>query len=282
MAENWIKLYEMVNGMKCSRAEDDRKFKAFAGCAPEVAEYIFLKYSDGVNFKDRWNLLIVLYYLKNNPTEDEGARVFQIGSRNTYRKYLWDLIYYLDFKMNEIDIESRFDGPIAESGIFANVTLVVDGTDCPIYRPTEKSDRLLYSSGRKKENTYSKYNIKYTIGVQVGNGRICCVLGPEPGSVSDITAIRNGEIIATITSWDPFEVVLADKGYQGLDSCLSPIKGTLLFIISRFLNCIFLSFGSFHSFSLSYLEAYFFILLFEIYFSSIYFKGLVFSVYSQF
>lgn len=232
MAHHWILLYEIYNGIPCSRAEDDRKFKSFAGCAPEVAEYIYLKYRDDETFKYRHQLLLLLYFLKHNPTEDIGSAMFKIASRNTYRKRLWSLLYYLDFKMNEIDIESRFDGIVPESGVFKNVTLVVDGTDCPIYRPNTKSDRLIYTCGRPKENTYSKYNVKYTVAVQVSTGKICAVIGPEPGSVSDITAIRKGEIIAYITSYDPFEIVLADKGYQGLSSCLSPVKGIHYFILS--------------------------------------------------
>lgn len=225
MADAWIKLYEIFNGMKCSRGEDDRKFKAFAGCAPEVAEYIYLKYRDDHYLKHRDYLLLLLHFLKTNPTEDAGAAMFKLASRNTYRKRLWELMYYLDLKMDEIDIESRFDGIVPDTGVFKNVALVVDGTDCPVYRPSTKEDRLKYSSGRPKENTYSKYNVKYTVAVQVSTGKICAILGPEPGSVADITAIRNGEIIAYITSWDPYEIVLADKGYQGLDSCLSPVKG---------------------------------------------------------
>lgn len=38
----WIALHEHYHsGTKCSRAENDRRFNAFAGCAPEVAEYIW-------------------------------------------------------------------------------------------------------------------------------------------------------------------------------------------------------------------------------------------------
>lgn len=225
MAENWIALHEHFNGgIKCSRGEDDRKFKSFAGVAPEVAEFVYLKYLINDKF-ERWHLLLVLYFLKHNPSEDEGASRFLIASRNTYRKKLWDTIYHLDFFMDEITIDSRFDDYVPDRGIFKNIALVVDGTDCPIDRPNTKDERLAFSSGRNKENTYGKYNIKYTVAVQISSGRICAILGPEPGSVADITALRNGELIAVITSKDPLEIVLADKGYQGMNNCLSPIKG---------------------------------------------------------
>jgi len=50
-------------------------------------------------------------------------------------------------------------------------------------------------------------------------------MGPEGGSVADITALREGELIAIITNFDPLEIILADKGYQGHHKCLTPFKG---------------------------------------------------------
>jgi len=105
--------------------------------------------------------------------------------------------------------------------------MIVDGTDCPIDTPfASKEERLRFYCGRNKDNTNSRYNLKYTIGVQVATGRIVAVLGPEPGSVHDITALRNSELIAIILSWDPYEVVLADKGYIGEPIFLTPYKAT--------------------------------------------------------
>jgi len=76
----------------------------------------------------------------------------------------------------------------------------------------------------KKNNQYSTYNLKYTIGVQIGTGEICAVYGPNPGSMHDITAIRETDWIAVITAYDPLEILLADKGYQGLNHCLTSFK----------------------------------------------------------
>jgi len=112
-------------------------------------------------------------------------------------------------------LEDRFSGPVTTTGIFAGVAMVVDGTDCPIDKPSSsKEDRLLYFSGRSKDNQYSKYNVKYTIGVQIGTGKIVLVVGPTPGSVHDITALREGEKVLYIISHDPYELILGDKGYQ--------------------------------------------------------------------
>jgi len=220
----WVNLYVLYKGMKYSSAEDHRKFKAWTGVHPNVAEYIFNTYQHEC-LPNRTRVLIVLHFLKDMPSEDEGASEFKISSRNTYRKYLWDSLLYLDHKMNEIKIEERSTPFVPSTGIFKNVSLIVDGTDCPVDRPTLRSDRDYYSNGRHKENSYGRYNFKYTVACQVCTGRICYVFGPDGGSVNDITSLRNGELFGIITSWDPFEIVLADKGYQGHHKCLTPFKG---------------------------------------------------------
>jgi hypothetical protein len=96
---------------------------------------------------------------------------------------------------------------IPKKGIFKNVSLIVDGTDCPIDRPGKRKDRNLHSNGRHKENTYGRYNWKYTIAVQISSGRICAVLGPDGGSVADITSLRNHSFVV-LNCVDPLEVLL--------------------------------------------------------------------------
>jgi len=103
--------------------------------------------------------------------------------------------------------------------------LIVDGTDCPIERPTTKQMRLRYFSGRKKDNQYSKYNLKYTIAIHIATGKICAVIGPDPGAFADLYSLEISGMYAYLESWSPFEIILADKGYQGDDHCLTPWKG---------------------------------------------------------
>jgi hypothetical protein len=219
----WASLYLHYKGIKYSSAEEDRKFKAWTGVAPQVAEIIFRKYHDDEGLPDRSRLLIVLNFLKVMPTEDEGASSFKLNSRKTYRNYLWKAVEYLDNNMTEIDINDRFHPTIPNSGIFENVSLIVDGTDCSIDRPSELCNRLKYSNGRSKENTHGRYNLKYTIACQIISGKICAVLGPEPGRVADIEGLRRGERLLMLESK---EILLADKGYQGHGQCLTPFKGT--------------------------------------------------------
>jgi len=210
-------------------AGDHRAFRAFTGVHPMVAEKIFMKYYHWFYLPDRSKLLMVLHYLKDMPSEDNACFTFKLGSRNTYRKWLWRVLYYLDHVMTEISYEKRFNDFVPTHGVFKGVSLIVDGTECPLDRPMTKTERLKYFSGRKKENAYSKYNLKYTVAVQVSTGRICGIVGPDIGSMSDIRAIQQSEIAVMLqeNTGEP-EFILGDKGYQGLHACLSPIKGSYL------------------------------------------------------
>ncbi len=121
--------------------------------------------------------------------------------------------------MKEIYLKKRFEGRVADYGLFEGIKLVIDGTDCPIERPNSKEDsqvqiwrRKKFYSGRDKENSRSKYCLKYTVAVQVSTGQICFIDGPRPGSMSDITALRESGLLGKIRSQNLDEVILADKG----------------------------------------------------------------------
>jgi len=163
---------------KWSEVEDFRYFRSFFGIHPEVACVIMKRY--GSEYLNRFNLLIVLHYLKVYPTDVVGSFLFKL-SRPTYRKYLWNTINYLNEVMCEIDIENRFNGHVPSIGLFKDIALVVDGTDIPIERPNNKNIdssllkwiRRIYYSGREKDNMKSRYSLKYTIAVQISTGEIC-------------------------------------------------------------------------------------------------------------
>ncbi len=218
--KHWIVLFNRYSH-RYRDSENDRKFKSFTGVAPQVAETIFQKYQDRDKLRHRKWLLLVLHYLKNAPTQDTGAQIFKI-SRPTYRKKLWETLLFLDVIMEEVQLEHRFFPFFPKSGPFENMCLVVDGTDCPIDRPKERSLRNLHSNGRHKENTYGRYNLKYTVAVQIVSGKICFVSKPEPGSKTDIRALKESNLFDDL---EENESILADKGYQGHPNCLSPFKG---------------------------------------------------------
>jgi len=220
MVRPWRNLYYYYKKANYSDSENHRSFKAWTGVLPNVAEKIFIKYLNEEFLPNRSRLLILLNYMKAMPTEDEGAASFQI-TRKTYRKYVWESIYYLECSMNEILLENRFLDAIPRDGLFKDISLIVDGTDCPINRPSTREERELYSNGRLKENISSRYNVKYTIACQISTGRICFVDGPDPGSFADVTSLKECGIFQSL---DGMEILLCDKGYQGHPRCLTPFK----------------------------------------------------------
>ncbi len=96
-------------------AGDHRAFRAFTGVHPMVAEKIFMKYYHWFYLPDRSKLLMVLHYLKDMPSEDNACFTFKLGSRNTYRKWLWRVLYYLDHVMTEVCNHTQFLKPPWES-----------------------------------------------------------------------------------------------------------------------------------------------------------------------
>jgi hypothetical protein len=225
----WISLYEKYNHKYRSEG-DDAVFKTFTGVPIQVAERIFIDYQHQLFLPTRDILLMVLHFLKSHETENDATGRFYFGSRNTYRKKLWKAIFYLDTIMDEISLEERFSKycPLSGPSIFNRVSMVIDGTQCPIFCPngmnTTKADRISYFSGRSKDNTYSRYNLNYTVGVHIKTGQIVYVGGPHKGKVNDIECVRREGLIGTILSKDPYELILADKGYIGEPIFVTPIK----------------------------------------------------------
>jgi hypothetical protein len=224
----WIDTYKKYRNNYRSEGED-RAFKAFTGVPMAVAEKIFLDYRNFVFLPSRDILLMVLHYLKAYPTEDEGTDLFHFGSRNTYRKKLWTALYYLEAVMADPDLEDRIEDfiQLAPIPIFSRVLMIIDGTQCPIACPSgiddDKYTRMAYK-GRSKDNTRSSYNLNYTVGVHVKSGKIIYVGGPHEGATHDIECVRREGLIGTILSYDPYELILADKGYVGEPIFLTPHK----------------------------------------------------------
>jgi hypothetical protein len=87
--------------------------------------------------------------------------------------------------------------------------------------------------GSDKNNAYSKYNLKYIIGVQISTGQICFINGPDPSSVHDIMAWHGCKGVILICYQNLFEIIFANKGYQELDGCLTPFKGKYNLMLSN-------------------------------------------------
>jgi hypothetical protein len=66
-----------------------------------------------------------------------------------------------------------------------------------------------------------RHTIKYEIRVHSDTGKIVWIGGPTIGSMHDIVLMRNSRILDLL---DFNELVLADKGYIGLEQVLTLIK----------------------------------------------------------
>ncbi len=102
----WINLYKFYKKKSYPADENHRAFRAWTGTHPFVAEKIFRKYKNYSFLPNRSRILIVLNYLKTMPTE-EGSSQFGI-SRKTYRKYVWQSLFYLEYIMTEINTDNRY------------------------------------------------------------------------------------------------------------------------------------------------------------------------------
>lgn len=248
----WYSLYESCFGHH-SPTDNERDFRADIGVHPESLETIYQKYCLDSPFGTRKRLMMDMNYLKVYPTESTVYKRFDYRTRTTYRHHLWETLRYLDEVMDEIRIENRFYGRVATQGIFEGIALVVDGTDIPIERPNKKNEdtgvqkwrRKLFYSGRSKENSRSKYCVKFTVGVQISTGRICFVDGPGPGSMNDLTALRESGLLQTIRQDDIEEVILADKGFSPVFLSFFSFFRVSFFHLSS-LTFIFLLFCFFH------------------------------------
>lgn len=101
ISQPWLDLYKQIKGVRCSPTEDFRQFKAWVGVVPVVAEMIFIKYSHEFFLTKRKHLALLLNFLKNMPSQENGAADFGM-TRPTYRKYLWRTLDYLYLEMKEV------------------------------------------------------------------------------------------------------------------------------------------------------------------------------------
>ena len=103
----WVNLYNQFVG-PYNDYDDERCFRAFTGVPVAVAETIYQRYHDPVYLSRRTDLLMLLNYLKDYPTEDNGRAQFNFKTRTTYRLKISNLLEYLDFTMSEIYLDRRY------------------------------------------------------------------------------------------------------------------------------------------------------------------------------
>ena len=79
----------------------DRLFQALIGVEPQILEYIFQKYSNGKELSHELELLWCFNFLKEYNSMDSHA-AFWKTSIPTFRKYIWNVILYLNEVLDEV------------------------------------------------------------------------------------------------------------------------------------------------------------------------------------
>lgn len=96
--------------------------------------------------------------------------------------------------------------------------LCVDTTEIPIQRPPDEIQEIFYS-GKSERHT-----LKYEVAVRVNTPfKIVWVAGPFPGSMHDLTIIRNSGLLQSL---EQNERVIGDPAYVGEPALITTFKGT--------------------------------------------------------
>jgi hypothetical protein len=119
----WVNLYNLYVGPYVDY-DDERCFRAFAGVPIAVAETVYQRYHHQVRLSRRTDLLMLLNYLKDYPTEDNGRAQFKFKTRSTYREKISSLLEYLDYTMSEIYLDRRYFLISTYSSLFFHVFVV--------------------------------------------------------------------------------------------------------------------------------------------------------------
>jgi hypothetical protein len=110
--------------------------------------------------------------------------------------------------------------------------MFLDATECPINRPTYHQE--YWYSGKKKchtlkyegiLNNYSlSFFIEIAVGVRMRDGLIvwCPYTNPIPGRMHDVRLAR--EVTEVINELEPWEMIVCDRGYQGLERAIVPVR----------------------------------------------------------
>jgi len=160
-----------------------RNFLSMFGFAENGVEFIWNSLDDKENILPI-NLLQTLHFLKNHPTYDEGALIWNC-SRQTYYKKIWKIIDDLR-NLNLIP--------------FANPdqVFIVDTTACKIPRPA--SQQKIYYSGK-----HHYHCVKYQF-IVLKSGLIVDVDGPYPGSYHDFKIYKNSKIVVKLLNLNAFVI----------------------------------------------------------------------------
>lgn len=94
--------------------------------------------------------------------------------------------------------------------------MTVDGTHFRIYNQSEENSKKY--NKKWYSHKYNAAGVSYEVAVCIKTADIVWICGPFPAATSDVSIFRYKlkDMLA------PFEKVMADRGYGGDDSCLTP------------------------------------------------------------
>jgi len=151
--------------------------------------------------------LLVLAYLRKAATYSDLGSGFEVSATTAWR-YVEETIELLAArapKLRSVLAQARNDG---------HTYVILDGTLIAIDRVA--ADRPYYSGKRRRHGM----NVQV---IATPDGDIVWVSGALPGSVHDAKAAWIWQIMRELE--DSGLIVLADKGYQGVQGLLTPYKG---------------------------------------------------------
>ena len=163
-----------------------------------------------MSVKDQF--FLVLIKLRRYLTNFELSRMFGISESNVYNIFCtW--VRFMALQWGELEIwpsrdTVRYFNPTDFKRKFPTTRAIIDGTECPIQRP---------SFPIAQQSTFSTYKNRNTLKVLVGatpGGLISYVSPAFVGSTSDRQIIERSNIPSMC---DPGDSIMADKGFNVQD-----------------------------------------------------------------
>ena len=159
---------------------------------------------------------LCLFYLRNHPTFivlGVSYGVSESSAHNIYHYWLKILRQCLPCSQ----LESLGDKPDELDAMLQNFTelnLLVDSFEQPCQRPQDKVKQKSYYSGKKKQHTFKNQ----VLSLPMGNDILDLIIGAS-GPTADQELLRQQQ-----QHFKPQQQFRGDKGYQGVERTLTPIK----------------------------------------------------------
>jgi hypothetical protein len=154
-------------------------------------------------------LLLALIWLRVYPTYEVLGFIFNLHKSNVSR----NLKPILDILSKHLEIEWPDKTERRKKSLnefmqdFPDVTVIVDATEQPTYRPTDRDTQKRYYSGKKKRHTLK------TQVLVLPDGTVAGFSDTVPGSQHDKSLFDASGVTDQL---DPDEAIMGDSGYQGI------------------------------------------------------------------